>query len=50
MTLEDTRKEIRDIDIQLLSLMKRRLKLAKLVGENKVARTPPSGTFLRRGV
>lgn len=38
MTLEETRKEIQDIDMQLLSLMKRRLELAELVGEDKVAR------------
>lgn len=38
MTLEETRKEIQDIDMQLLSLMKRRLELARLVGEDKVAR------------
>lgn len=41
MTLEDTRNEIRDIDMQLLALMRRRLELAKLVGEDKVARNAP---------
>ncbi len=38
MALEDIRKEIGDIDIEMLGLMKRRLELAKLVGEDKVAR------------
>lgn len=38
MTLEETRNEIRDIDMQLLGLMKRRLELAKIVGEDKVER------------
>lgn len=36
MELNEIRDEIGDIDRQLLSLMKRRLELAKLVGENKV--------------
>ena len=38
MTLEDVRTEIQDIDLQLLRLMKRRLELAKLVGEDKASR------------
>ena len=38
MTLEDIRNEIRDIDYQILGLMKRRLELARLVGEDKIAR------------
>ena len=38
MALEDVRTEIQDIDFQILGLMKRRLELAKLVGEDKVAR------------
>ena len=38
MALEDIRKEIGDIDIEMLGLMKRRLELAKLVGEDKVER------------
>ncbi|MDO5862551.1 MAG: prephenate dehydrogenase/arogenate dehydrogenase family protein [Thermoplasmata archaeon] len=36
MELNEIRDEIGDIDRQLLTLMKRRLELAKLVGENKV--------------
>lgn len=36
MELNDIRNEIGDIDRQLLELMKRRLELAKLVGEEKV--------------
>ena len=38
MALEDVRTEIQDIDMQILGLMKRRLELAVLVGEDKVAR------------
>lgn len=38
MTLEDIRNEIQDIDYQILGLMKRRLELARLVGEDKIAR------------
>ena len=38
MTLEDVRTEIQDIDHQILSLMRRRLELARLVGEDKVSR------------
>ena len=38
MTLEDVRTEIQGIDRQILDLMKRRLELARLVGEDKVSR------------
>ena len=38
MALEDIRSEIGSIDLQILDLMKRRLELAKKVGEDKVAR------------
>lgn len=38
MTLEDVRTEIQDIDHEILALMKRRLELARLVGEDKVSR------------
>ncbi len=38
MALEDIRDEIGRIDIELLNLMKRRLELARLVGEDKVRR------------
>ena len=38
MTLEDVRTEIQDIDLRILDLMRRRLELARLVGEDKVSR------------
>ena len=41
MTLEDVRKEIEGIDMEILSLMKRRLELAEEVGRDKVARSAP---------
>ncbi len=37
MELSEIRQEIGDIDVQLLELMKRRLELARMVGENKVS-------------
>ena len=37
MELNDIRTEIGDVDRQLLELMRRRLELAKMVGENKVS-------------
>lgn len=36
MELEQIRKDISDVDLQILTLMKKRLELAKMVGENKV--------------
>lgn len=41
MTLEEVRKEIGDIDREILELMVRRLELAKEVGKDKVARNAP---------
>jgi chorismate mutase len=35
MELDQIRKEISDVDLEILSLMKKRLELARMVGENK---------------